>query len=1440
MEASLKIGKYEVVDVIGKGGMGVVYKAVDPNIGRFVAIKMITSGFAGNPELLERFYREAKSTGSLQSPNIVTVYELGDQDGNPYLVMEYLEGVSLESMISSGSRLTLLEKLGIMIDVCHGLAYAHRRGVIHRDIKPANIMVLTDGTAKIVDFGIARIGDSRMTQTDRVIGSVFYMSPEQFQAKPLDPRTDIFSTGVTLFQVLTGSLPFSANEAAAVMRKIVNEPPSPLNAFIRDYPAELDTIVSRALAKDREERYASANDFGFDLGRVQEQLKQDGVRQYVQRAEVAVTRGEWQKAKECLQQVLRLDPQNARAHRLLADVQTSIRKEQRSEQVRALRTHADEAFIEQHYEEALNYLDQALSFDESNLDLLSFRESVRSAQLRAEKLRMVLERAESAQTEGAVDDAMAAVSEALELDPANTQAKALHVILKKQLEEQSREKKLRSLLDEAQHLIKARKLTDAFQVLESAEAINPSSLDFQAVKRTAVALREQEIRKADISAIGQAIQDALALQDYEKAAQEANRGLQKYPNDQSLAKLKSLLENERGRFQRKKYAEDCFHAANGLFRDGKIVEALSTLDAALQKVPDDTQLESLRTIVRAQLTKGQSREHLDSALTEAKRAISSGDLRTAIQTLESALRKNPGDAEISRLLTLTREQLSAQAVSLQTTTKLRALVAAKQFDDAIVLLESQLQTASNARMQELLAEVRREKDQFIRGVRSAVEEGTRILSQFGANAATSFFQAQRSEFASTPEFKTLWSEIEDSRTVEALAKKLNQESDPELQVNIAEQSHREFPGSAGVTQLYQKAVDRRNQIQSIIYKARELELGRRYAEAAQQWSELKTLYPGHPQLQGEIARLSKLKEEQARLTEPAPGSRTGELSASLGDKYPGLHDAHVGVSRQPRHGAFLSKRRLGILLAASAILITLVAIFVVKGRFHQSTQPSERELALEKESNRLKQGRQFEEAMAVDRQLQDSGGVLSQWARDDAQRISQLLASEKVLMQEGKNAEAAQQWDLAIEKYQGVINLHGTLETVATSALEDVKIKRGGADPTQIADQGFQHGLEAFQRQDYQASIKSLEDALSAAPPTWAKRAQAQDYLARNKHRYDQAELLKKGQAAFDGKQYEQARADASSVVAYADGAPDISNNAKQLVTRIDARIQQKALFDDAVKQEYTNTTLAAHEFQKVVDTADGDPEMMGRARSEIAKITAKSPTPSLVPAIQAAIDQGNFGVAEEKLRSLSPSDPNYPVLRQRLDASIFARNSDEAESALQNPRDPVHQATLRRLLDYFQSTAKLSNQYSGIAARYAKDIEAALKALQSTPPTSGGTSGSAVSAEDRDAIHALLVRYADAINRRRPKDLRELWVEIPKSQFEKYQSFLDTHKKVSISFNAEKWEPHGTGVLVTCQELLAYEQDGKLETHPDVITFYVIKMPAGWRVSDIPASSGQ
>ena len=211
------------------------------------------------------------STASLQHPNIVTVYELGEHQGRPFLVMQYLEGHSLEALLRSHRPMTLLEKISIIVEVCQGLGYAHQRGIIHRDIKPANIMVLNDGGVKIVDFGIARLGDNTLTRTGQIVGTLSYMPPEQFRDMPLDSRADIYSTGVVLYQLLTNSLPFQGESTGSTLAKIVSDDPPPFRQFGVSCPAELEAITLKALSKNRDERYSTAEAFAVALAEVQDQ-----------------------------------------------------------------------------------------------------------------------------------------------------------------------------------------------------------------------------------------------------------------------------------------------------------------------------------------------------------------------------------------------------------------------------------------------------------------------------------------------------------------------------------------------------------------------------------------------------------------------------------------------------------------------------------------------------------------------------------------------------------------------------------------------------------------------------------------------------------------------------------------------------------------------------------------------------------------------------------------------------------------------------------------------------------------------------------------------------------------------------------------------------------------------------------------------------------------
>ena len=250
-----RIGKYDVLDILGQGGMGVVYRARDPVIARQVAIKVILDRAMDAPAVRERFYREARSAGALSHENVMTIYDVGEDDGRPYIVMELLDGTDLRHVLGRRPLPSLDTRLDIVLQVCTGLGYAHSRGVVHRDIKPENVQVTTSGRVKLLDFGIARI-QTEQTLTQAQIGTPRYMSPEQIKGEPIDGRTDIFSFGVLLYEVLSGANPFHGEHITSVIYKVLHEDPPPPTLPDTQAGRDLQRVVARCLAKSPHRRYA--------------------------------------------------------------------------------------------------------------------------------------------------------------------------------------------------------------------------------------------------------------------------------------------------------------------------------------------------------------------------------------------------------------------------------------------------------------------------------------------------------------------------------------------------------------------------------------------------------------------------------------------------------------------------------------------------------------------------------------------------------------------------------------------------------------------------------------------------------------------------------------------------------------------------------------------------------------------------------------------------------------------------------------------------------------------------------------------------------------------------------------------------------------------------------------------------------------------------------
>ena len=264
------IGRYEILERVGQGGMGVVYRARDPMLDRDVAIKCIPADFTADERTAVQFGREARAAARLQHPNIITIYELGEAEGSPFIVMEFLGGTDLDGLVHRDPPLSLADRILLMIQLCAGLSFA--QGIIHRDIKPSNVRVLESGTVKLLDFGIAKLSRSDATFSD-LAGSVEYMSPEQLEGRAVNERSDVFAVGAVMYELFGGGKPFAGDTPEAIAYHILNERPAPLRSVAPDVPQPLEDIVTRALEKDPDRRHASAAELMAALRLVSETMQ---------------------------------------------------------------------------------------------------------------------------------------------------------------------------------------------------------------------------------------------------------------------------------------------------------------------------------------------------------------------------------------------------------------------------------------------------------------------------------------------------------------------------------------------------------------------------------------------------------------------------------------------------------------------------------------------------------------------------------------------------------------------------------------------------------------------------------------------------------------------------------------------------------------------------------------------------------------------------------------------------------------------------------------------------------------------------------------------------------------------------------------------------------------------------------------------------------------
>ncbi len=656
------IGRYKIVDRLGKGAMGVVYSAHDSLMERSVAIKIMMTDLEDDPETSTRFYREARSAGQLVHPNIITIFDMGEDEGRPFIVMELLEGLTLNKHLERPDAADIEAKIDLMIQICEGLHAAHSHGIFHRDIKPGNLLVRANGELKIVDFGIARLASSNMTASGLIVGTPDYMSPEQARGQEVDQRSDIFSAGAVFYLMLTGRKPFAAPDLTAVLAKVQSEAPLPIRET--EAPATLARLVMKALAKQPAERYQSCAQMITELERLKRDLETE-TNQLLEQA------GQRLQALEALSSerrslVAALDIEPAPA-----DLETT-RVELLSK--RAL-------LVEPYHRQAVNTL---------LTDIKSVQDAASEQVERWKRALNGLEEGLRVAAAGAPRDALAHFETALRVEPASRRASAeadrarTTIAAQREIDERAQ-----ALLDEARRAAAARQWEAAVVLCNDALLLDTRAEEAAVLKRTAVDAIEAEARSRRMEcerALGRA-ETHRRKGRYEEATREIARARELDPNadvDAAEERLRaSIAEAEREALWGQQSAEAIAEARN-TFASGRRDDAIATLRAFHARIP--------HAMVAAEITR------LDAEarrLAEAeRRAAEAAELAKAAEAALTGGNPEQGQELATRALAIDPGHVLARKVSglagaeikQRNEAKARAAKAVRQLEDARELI----------------------------------------------------------------------------------------------------------------------------------------------------------------------------------------------------------------------------------------------------------------------------------------------------------------------------------------------------------------------------------------------------------------------------------------------------------------------------------------------------------------------------------------------------------------------------------------------------------------------------------------------------------------------------------------------------------------------------------------------------------------------------------
>jgi serine/threonine-protein kinase len=1001
-----KLGKYELIEEVGRGAMGEVYKALDPSIGRLVALKTITSSLVGDSDLLERFYQEARSAGALQHPSIVTVYELASEGETPFIAMEFLEGESLEKVIKSQPPISLLQKVGIIVPVCRALDYAHKHGVIHRDIKPGNIMLTKDGKVKVVDFGIARVADALKTQVNVLIGTLAYMSPEQIHGERASERSDIWALGCTFYELLCYQRPFEGDSHAALMLNIVDASSNPASMVERglEYSPVLEKLVGKMLRKDMSERYQTMEEVLFDLEPLWKDVQVASVSGLVSDSETAIGTQEFTRARELLRQALRIDSLNDRAKALLEQVNADIRRREIASRIKTVLNSAEVLLKGGNYQQARAEAEAALALDSTFPPTIELIEEIERATDRVRLLKTNLQSAKKLLVEGALTEADECIHEVLKLDASNTEALALQNRIQDHVAQREQRKRRDEILQRARIFWGEQRLADCLGLLIEAHKEFPADSEIAKQLESAkedLVEQEKQQKLAEVRSL-------VADHRFKEAFAMVDSVVGQQPADPTVQKLLSLIRTEQESWLQEQKFQTELIAIESLVNIGSFSEALSRGEMLWQHFSARPELVNVMSIARTELARHEERSERREAMRMIHDRLSAGRFRDAVGAAEKALDRFPGDPEMATILSEGRakqKELENRELIRKRIAQIQKSIKRGQHTDAVDLARQTLSTlgedaqvAQLLRAAELELDEKRkkneEKDKLFAGAESLLQEGrldaaTQLLRD-GIDSRVLSRKDQRTQ--------QLFDAIRMSAAIQS----------PESAAPLSQPAGGPASGHAHVD-------DNRS------HQTAFLEQASSTSEDA----------PEREPVGGEFSATIVI-DSRKMPTAPSTSYEMGGHSYSLENQ--GISpEAIEHLETANRQDANHSPRRRWVPIAIAAVtlivLIAAMSLFILQKRNGDDIALRDLALRLEKQKN-------WPEALKQYENLASRSGPLPKVGIENARRLKGILDQESSLLTKARDDEAGGNLAEAKLLYQQVAGLHGDKEQDALDAAE--------------------------------------------------------------------------------------------------------------------------------------------------------------------------------------------------------------------------------------------------------------------------------------------------------------------------------------------------------------------------------------------------------------------